>query len=124
MTYLGSYATLGLLLAVGALAFPGAFALNRALRPARPAEPPGKRAPYECGLDPAGGDWVHARIRYYVYAYLYVLFAVESVFLFPWAVVFDRPGFGLTAVAEMGAFVAVLALGLAYAWRKGVLRWT
>ncbi|HEU4424174.1 MAG TPA: NADH-quinone oxidoreductase subunit A [Pilimelia sp.] len=121
--YLGSYATLGLLLIVGALAFIGAFTANRLLRPAHPAEPPGKRETYECGLDPVGGDWAQAQIRYYVYAYLYVLFAVESVFLFPWAVVYDRPGFGLVTVVEMAIFVAVLALGILYAWRKQVLRW-
>jgi NADH-quinone oxidoreductase subunit A len=122
--YLGSYATLGLLLAAGVLVFVGAFGANRLLRPAHPAEPPGKRTAYECGLDPVGGDWAQAQIRYYVYAFLYVLFAVESVFLFPWAVVFDRPGFGAATVAEMGIFVAILALGILYAWRKRVLTWT
>ncbi|HEX8629508.1 MAG TPA: NADH-quinone oxidoreductase subunit A [Catenuloplanes sp.] len=122
--YLGSYATLGLLLVVGAVLFVAAFGANRLLRPARPAEPAGKRESYECGLDPVGGDWAQAQIRYYVYAYLYVLFAVESVFLFPWAVVFDRPGFGLVTVAEMGVFVAVVGLGILYAWRKRILRWT
>jgi NADH-quinone oxidoreductase subunit A len=121
--YLGSYATLGLLLVAGALVFAAAFGANRLLRPARPADPPGKRENYECGLDPVGGDWAQAQIRYYVYAYLYVLFAVESVFLFPWAVVFDRPGFGAATVVEMAIFVGLLALGLLYAWRKRVLRW-
>jgi NADH-quinone oxidoreductase subunit A len=123
-SYLGSYATLGILLLAGALVFVGAFAANRLLRPATPANPPGKTESYECGLDPVGGDWAQAQIRYYVYAFLYVLFAVESVFLFPWAVVFDRPGFGLVSVVEMGIFVAVLALGILYAWRKRTLRWT
>ena len=94
------------------------------LRPARPADPAGKRAIYECGLDPVGGDWAQVQIRYYVYAYLYVLFAVESVFLFPWAVIFDRPGFGVAAVVEMASSSAVLALGILYAWRKRILRWT
>jgi NADH-quinone oxidoreductase subunit A len=122
--YLGSYATLGLLLLAGVVVFVAAFTANRLLRPARPADAPGKFQSYECGLDPVGGDWAQAQIRYYVYAYLYALFAVESVFLFPWAVIFDRPGFGLTAVIEMAIFVAVLALGLLYAWRKRVLRWT
>ena len=122
--YLGSYATLGLLLLVGAAFFVVAFSANRLLRPAHPAEPAGKRVAYECGLDPVGGDWAQAQIRYYVYAYLYVLFAVEAVFLFPWAVIFDRPGFGGAAIAEMGVFVAVLALGILYAWRKRVLTWT
>jgi NADH-quinone oxidoreductase subunit A len=122
--YLGSYATLGLLLLAGALVFVAAFGANRLLRPSLPADAPAKFDTYECGLDPVGGDWAQAQIRYYVYAYLYVLFAVESVFLFPWAVVFDRPGFGLTAVVEMGIFVGLLALGLLYAWRKRVLRWS
>lgn len=122
--YLGTYATLGLLLAAGAVVFVGAFGANRLLRPANPAEPAGKRIAYESGIDPVGGDWAQAQIRYYVYAYLYVLFAVESVFLFPWAVVFDRPGFGALTAAEMGVFVAVLALGILYAWRKKILTWT
>jgi len=122
--YLGSYATLGLLLLAGVLVFVGAFSANRLLRPAHPAEPSGKRETYECGVDPVGGDWAQAQIRYYVYAYLYVLFAVEAVFLFPWAVIFDRPGFGLTTVVEMAIFVAVLALGILYAWRKQILHWT
>ena len=119
--YLGSYASLGLLLAVG-VAFVGvAMTANRLLRPHRPSV--AKQSTYECGVDPVGGDWAQSQIRYYIYAYLYVLFAVESVFLFPWAVIFDRPGFGLPAVLEMGLFVALVGLGLLYAWRKGVLRW-
>jgi NADH-quinone oxidoreductase subunit A len=120
--YLGSYATLGLLLAAGVLIFTVAMFANRLLRTTRPSA--AKSSTYECGLDPVGGDWAQAQIRYYVYAYLYVLFAVEAVFLFPWAVIFDGPGFGLTAVVEMAIFVGVLALGLLYAWRKRVLRWT
>jgi NADH-quinone oxidoreductase subunit A len=122
--YLGSYATLGLLLVVGAAVFVAAFSANRLLRPGRPNAAPDKYDTYECGLDPVGVDWAQAQIRYYLYAYLYVLFAVESVFLFPWAVIYARPEFGVTAVVEMAVFVAVLALGLLYAWRKGVLRWT
>ena len=122
--YLGSYATLGLVLVAGVLVFVGAFAANRLLRPASPAEPRGKRIAYESGMDPVGGDWAQAQIRYYVYAYLYVLFAVEAVFLFPWAVIFDRPGYGSATVVEMAIFVAVLALGILYAWRKKILTWT
>lgn len=82
-SYLGGYATLGLLLVVGAGFFAVAFTANRLLRPHRPTAE--KLTTYECGLDPVGGDWAQSQIRYYVYAYLYVLFAVESVFLFPWA---------------------------------------
>ena len=121
---LGGYVTLGVLLVVGVAFFVVAFSANRLLRPRRPADNPGKYDTYECGLDPVGSDWAQAQIRYYVYAFLYALFAVESVFLFPWAVVFDRPGFGAAAVVEMAVFLAVLALGLLYAWRKNVLRWT
>jgi NADH-quinone oxidoreductase subunit A len=113
---------LGLLLAAGVVIFVAAMSANRLLRTERPSA--AKSATYECGLDPVGGDWAQAQIRYYVYAYLYVLFAVESVFLFPWAVIFSSPGFGMTAVVEMAIFVGVLALGLLYAWRKRVLRWT
>jgi NADH-quinone oxidoreductase subunit A len=120
--YLGSYATLGLILVAGVLVFVAAMTANRLLRTTRPSAE--KLTTYECGLDPVGGDWAQAQIRYYVYAYLYVLFAVEAVFLFPWAVIFDDPGFGLIAVVEMAIFVGVLALGLLYAWRKRVLRWT
>ena len=105
--YLGSYATLGLILLGAVVVFVGAFRANRVLRPRRPAQPRRQVRDYECGLDPVGGDWAQAQIRYYVYAYLYALFAVESVFLFPWAVIFDRPGFGAAAIVEMAIFVAV-----------------
>jgi len=122
--YLGSYATLGLLLLAGGLFLAAAYGANRLLRPARPADSPGKTTPYECGVDPVGTDWAQAQLRYYVYAYLFVIFAVEAVFLFPWAVVYASPGFGLVTVVEMGIFIGVLALGLLYAWRRRVLHWT
>ncbi|MFI5958768.1 NADH-quinone oxidoreductase subunit A [Cryptosporangium sp. NPDC051539] len=121
-SYLGQYASLGALLIVGVGFVAVSFGVNRVLAPHQPSA--AKLSTYECGVDPVGGDWAQAQIRYYVYAYLYVLFAVESVFLFPWAVVFDRPGFGVATLVEMGIFVGLLALGLLYAWRKGVLRWT
>jgi NADH-quinone oxidoreductase subunit A len=122
--YLGSYATLGLLLVAGVLFLVAAFGANRLLRPARPANPPGKTESYECGLDPVGTDWAQAEIRYYVYAYLFVIFAVEAVFLFPWAVIYARPEFGVVTVVEMGIFVGILAIGILYAWRRRVLYWT
>jgi NADH-quinone oxidoreductase subunit A len=98
--YLGSYATLGLLLLASVVFFVTAFSANRMLRPARPADPPGKRTSYECGLDPVGADWAQMQVRYYVYAPVRSLFAVEAVFLFPWAVV-STGGFGLVTVVEM-----------------------
>jgi NADH-quinone oxidoreductase subunit A len=75
-------------------------------------------------VDPVGEGWAQSNVRYYVFAYLYVLFAVEAVFLFPWATVYAAPGFGVATLVEMGVFVGLLALGLLYAWRRGVLRWT
>lgn len=120
-TYLGSYALLGLMLGLGVVFFVVAFAANRLLRTT--ADSAAKSSSYECGLDPVGGDWAQVQVRYYVYGFLYLLFAVESVFLFPWAVVYAEAAFGLITVAEMGVFLGVLTLGLAYAWRKGVLNW-
>lgn len=116
---LGDYASFGVLLLVGFAFVAAAMVANRLLRPSAPSA--AKGSPYECGVDPVGRDWAQVQIRYYVYAFLFVLFAVEAVFLFPWAAVFRE--FGSSAAVEMGLFVGVLALGLAYAWRKGVLRW-
>lgn len=118
-TRLGDYAAFGVLLLVGFAFVFAAMTANRLLRPSAPSAEKG--GTYECGVDPVGKDWAQVQIRYYVYAFLFVLFAVEAVFLFPWAAVFRA--FGPAAAAEMGIFVGVLALGLAYAWRKGVLRW-
>jgi len=92
--------------------------VGRLVRPSRPQ--PEKLVPYEAGSDPAGG-FGQSNVRYYVYALLFVMFDVEAVFIFPWAVRLEQLGtFGLV---EMVVFIAILALGLVYAWRKGVLRW-
>jgi NADH-quinone oxidoreductase subunit A len=82
---------------------------------------PEKLLTYECGIDPVGDGWSQSQIRYYVYGFLFVIFDVESVFLFPWAKVFQSLGY--TAVVEMTIFIAILGVGLLYAWRKGVLKW-
>ncbi len=76
---------------------------------------------YECGVDPIGSPWVQFRIGYYVYALLFVVFDIETVFLYPWAVVFSR--MGMFVLVEMALFVAVLLLGLLYAWKEGALTW-
>ena len=78
---------------------------------------------YECGVDPVGEGWAQSHIRYYVFAYLYVVFAVDALYLFPWATVFAAPGYGVTTLVEMFVFLGFLAVGLLYAWRKGVLAW-
>ncbi len=117
--YFWQYGTLGALalLSIGFVAV--AFTANRIMRPSRPR--PEKLTTYECGIDPVGEGWSQSQIRYYIYAFLFVIFDVESVFLFPWAVVFER--LGMFAVVEMAIFILILGSGLLYAWRKGVLKW-
>jgi NADH-quinone oxidoreductase subunit A len=120
MSYYHSYLPVLILSAVGALMVVAMLAGNRLLRPDRPS--PEKMLTYECGVDPVGEGWAQSHIRYYVFAYLYVVFAVDAVFLFPWATVFAA--FGWVTVLEMAIFVGFIAVGLLYAWRKGVLTWT
>lgn len=91
---------------------------GRLVRPVRPQ--PEKYISYESGSDPSG-VFGQSNVRYYIYALLFVMFDVEAVFIFPWAVQLESLGtFGLV---EMVVFIGILTLGLAYAWRKGVLRW-
>jgi NADH-quinone oxidoreductase subunit A len=93
--------------------------LGQLVRPTRAQ--PQKYIAYESGVDPVGDGWSQSQIRYYVFALLFVMFDVEVVFIFPWAVRVEALGvFGLV---EMVVFIAILALGLVYAWRKQVLRW-
>jgi NADH-quinone oxidoreductase subunit A len=96
-----------------------AFTAARLLRPYRPS--PTKAESYECGIVPIGDAWQQFNIRYYIYALLFVLFEVEAAYLYPWA---TRVGkLGTFAFVEMAIFIAILAFGLGYAWRKGGLRW-
>ncbi|HEY7487996.1 MAG TPA: NADH-quinone oxidoreductase subunit A [Streptosporangiaceae bacterium] len=121
MGYFGSYVVVLVLILIGGGIVAGTLAANRLFRPARPT--PDKLTTYECGVDPVGEGWAQSHVRYYVFTYLYVVFAVDAVFLFPWATVFAAPGFGSTTLVEMFIFLGFLAAGLAYAWRKGVLSW-
>ncbi|OIV35639.1 NADH-quinone oxidoreductase subunit A [Mangrovactinospora gilvigrisea] len=119
--YYQAYSVLGLVAVLGVLFVAASFAANRLLRPDVPGAE--KYTVYECGVDPVGEGWAHTQIRYYVYAFLYVIFAVDAIYLFPWATVFAAPGFGATTLVEMFVFIGFLAVGLLYAWRTGVLRW-
>lgn len=80
---------------------------------------------YECGMLPIGRSWAQVHVRYYLIAILFLLFDVEAVFIFPWAVTFLTLSetFGNFVFYEMLVFIGVLALGLGYAWRRGVLEW-
>lgn len=80
-----------------------------------------KATPYECGEKPIGSAWIQFNVGYYLFGLLFLVFDVEAAFLYPWAVVFREVGF--TGLIEIYVFLLVLILGLAYAWRKGVLEW-
>jgi NADH-quinone oxidoreductase subunit A len=116
------YGVVAAIVALGLGGIVAAFALNKALTVTYPT--PGKLKTYESGVDPVGEGWAQAHIRYYLFAYLYVVFAVDAVYLFPWATVFALAGFGLASLIEMFVFLGFVAVGLLYAWRKGVLTWT
>jgi len=107
-------------LAVAVLLGAAVLGLNRLLMPYRPD--PIKNATYECGNEPVGDAQIRYNIRFYIFALLYVIFAVEAAFLFPWAVVF-REIEGLLPLGEVIVFLFILVLALAYAWKKGALQW-
>lgn len=119
--YFDGYGVVGLVAVLGLLFVVVAFGAARLLRPVVPT--PEKLLTYECGVDPVGEGWAHTQVRYYVYAFLYVIFAVDVIFLFPWATVFAAPGYGAVTLVEMFIFLGFLAVGLLYAWKKGVLEW-
>jgi NADH-quinone oxidoreductase subunit A len=119
--YLDGYAVVAAAVGLGAAFVAAGLLANRMLRPSVATDE--KYTTYECGLDPVGDGWAQTHIRYYVFAYLYVIFAVDAVYLFPWATVFDAEGYGLVTLVEMIIFIGFLATGIAYAWRRGVLRW-
>jgi NADH:ubiquinone oxidoreductase subunit 3 (subunit A) len=82
---------------------------------------PVKYTTFECGVEPVGGAWVQYTVRYYLFALVFLIFDIETVFLYPWAVAYQE--LGTVAMVEMVVFLAILFLGLAYAWRKGHLEW-
>lgn len=96
-----------------------ALFLQRILAPSRPS--PDKQSTYECGEEAEGSAWVQFNIRFYVIALIFLIFDVEVVFLFPWAVVFKELGW--LAFIEMGIFLIILLVGLAYVWKKADLDW-
>lgn len=117
---LSSFAS-ALLFIIVALAFVVlALLLSRAIRP-RGTFSPEKYTTYECGEEPVGSAWIQFNIRFYVIALIYIVFAVEIIFLLPWAVVFKR--LGVFAFIEGLIFIGILVVGLAYVWRKGDLAW-
>jgi NADH-quinone oxidoreductase subunit A len=97
----------------------GTLVFSWIVRPSKPSA--AKSSTYECGEIPTGDAWIKFNIHFYVIALIFIIFEVEILVLFPWAVVFKE--LGMTAFIEMLVFVGILALGLAYLWKKGDLDW-
>jgi NADH-quinone oxidoreductase subunit A len=117
--YFGQYVTIGIFVLAGAGIVFGTLLASRVLRPSVPGTD--KNTTYESGIDPIGTGWAQSNVRYYIFALLFVIFDVEAVFLFPWAVIFQR--LGTQAFIEMVIFIAILALALLYAIKKRLLEW-
>ncbi len=111
--YVGLFFIVGLIIPVGAIGI--AFLLS----PKKPN--PVKISTYECGIEPVGEGWVQFKAQYYIFALVFLVFDVETVFLFPWAVKLGQ--LGLFAVIEGIVFILILVAGLVYTWRKGMLEW-
>jgi NADH-quinone oxidoreductase subunit A len=113
------YAIVAAFFVVGVLFVMVTLAMSSLLQHKRYGE--AKFSTYECGREPIGPPWVQFRIGYYVYALLFVIFDIETVFLYPWAVAFGD--LGVFILIEMALFLVVLGIGLAYAWKEGALAW-
>ena len=96
-----------------------ALLIPRIIAPKKPN--PIKLQTYECGIETVGETWIQFKVQYYIFALVFLIFDVETVFLFPWAVAFDK--LPLFAVLEGVLFILILVAGLLYAWRKGALEW-
>lgn len=111
--YVGLFFVVGLIIPVGAIA------IAWILGPKKPNSI--KQSTYECGIETVGDSWVQFKAQYYIFALVFLVFDVETVFLFPWAVKLGQ--LGLFAVVEGILFILILIAGLVYTWRKGMLEW-
>jgi len=111
--YVGLFFIVGLIIPVGAIGAGWLFG------PKKPN--PIKQSTYECDIEPVGEGWVQFKAQYYIFALVFLVFDVETVFLFPWAVRLSQ--LGLFAVVEGIVFILILVAGLVYTWRKGMLEW-
>lgn len=116
---MGPYAVLAAFIVAAVLLLAAPVVGSKLLSPRKPNAI--KETVYECGLPTEGETWVQFKAQYYIYALIFVIFDVETVFLYPWAAAYHQ--LALFALVEMGIFVAILLTGLFYAWRKGALEW-
>ena len=122
--YFGDYITVAVFLATGALLVGVGLLVAGLLQPKHPSKI--KSEIYECGIEPIGDGWSQTHIRYYIFALLFLIFDVEAVFIFPWALKIEQfaaDGQGLFVLVVMFLFIGTLLEGLLYAIRKGVLKW-
>ena len=117
--FFANYVAVLVAVILGVMLVATALIANRILAPRQPTQ--AKGLTYECGMLPIGRSRTQVHFRYYLFAILFLIFDIEAVFLFPWAVTFLD--IGETAFWEMVVFIVILGFGLLYAWRKGVLRW-
>jgi NADH-quinone oxidoreductase subunit A len=118
--YINNYVIVAIFIFLGIFLPVSALTAGRFLRPNKPTSEKGTT--YESGVEPFGEGQIQFNIRYYIFALMFVIFDVETVFLYPWAVAYDE--LGLFALVEMLIFISLLVVGLIYAWKKKVLEWT
>ncbi len=116
---LNDWLFIGIFLVIAPILPAAALLIPRLIAPKKPS--PLKSQTYECGIETYGDTWVQFRVQYYIFALVFLVFDVELVFLFPWAVALNQ--MPLFAVLEGVLFVIILVAGLVYAWRKGALEW-
>ena len=117
---LQDYAFVGIFILVGAALVAIPILLSRLIAPRKPNSI--KSETYECGMETIGETWVQFKAQYYIYALVFAIFDIETVFLFPWAVAYKEFA-TIFPLVEMILFILILAGGLLYAWRKGALEW-
>ena len=110
---------IGLFLVIGVIVPIVPLIASRFLSPHKPN--PIKQSTYECGIETVGDSWVQFKAQYYIFALVFLIFDVETVFLFPWAIALGKST--LFTVVEGIIFILILIAGLTYAWRKGMLEW-
>lgn len=117
--YQNNYLVVVVFLLLGILLPVVALTAGKILRPNKPTQE--KQTTYESGIEPFHDSRVQFNVKYYMYALMFVIFDVETVFLYPWAVAYDK--LGIFALIEMTIFIIMLLIGLIYAWKKKVLKW-
>lgn len=116
---LGAYLPIFLLLLCALALGLGSVVFSSLIGPKKPSAL--KLAPYECGCDPVGTAQERVSVKFYLIAMLFILFDIEAVFLYPWAVLYKK--LGLFGLMEMGLFIVILFVGYIYVWKKGALEW-